>query len=582
MINNRKKKAKKLTEEQKKELAKKKRDSSFRSKIRRTMVDSGFTYFPTANKEFKIGNRVVELDYLFIYENIILICEDTCAKKKDKDHIRKKSEAAKEIKENIGTLLNWLLEKFPEKKEMLNKYRKERLFLYYIYISQAKLDMTEDEKKLYSNIVFWEPETLSYFNRMSQCIHYSARYEIFRFLRISNDQLGFSGSAESKTTIKAPIIYPEDTTGINNGIRVVSFMMSAEKLLRTAYVLRKDSWEESMYLYQRLIEKDKIKKIRQFLANKGEAFYNNIIVALPENVMFEEDAGNIISIDQIGDYQHCKLIIPDQMNSICVIDGQHRIFSHYEAPENEKYETKIAPLRKQLHMLVTGLIFPKEMKPAERKQIQSEIFLEINDNTKKVAPNVLLHIEMIKNPFSDLGLAKRVIEKLNKERTFLNRFELSSLDENKIKVASIIKFALRYLVTTTPADGKSSLYEFWSGNKTAFMEKDEDALQDYIIFCAKTIDMYFSTIKDTFKTEWNNEESKILSVISLNGFIIAFNRQLPKYGIRNYEFYNECLKKLDIDFSKDAFPYTSSQYRKFSAQILLQAFNFSQEEIDSF
>lgn len=570
---------KKLTEEQKKQLAQKKKEAAFKRKIRNTFIDSGFTYFSTANKEFKIGNRVVELDYMFIYENIIVICEDTCAKKKDKDHIRKKSESAREIANNIETLLEWTKNKFPEKLSIIEKYRKERFYLFYIYISQAKLELTTDEKKMYSNIVFWEPEILAYFNRMSQCIHYSARYEIFRFLGLKNENIGYSKSEETQTTIKAPIIYPEDTTGINTGIRVVSFMMSAEKLLKTAYVLRKDSWEDSMFLYQRLIEKDKIKKIRQFLANKGETFYNNIIVALPDNIKFEDDSGHEVSIEDIGDFQHCKLVIPEEMNSICVIDGQHRIFSHYEAPANEKYEEKIAQLRGQLHMLVTGLIFPDKMKPAERKQVQSEIFLEINDNTKKVAPNVLLHIEMLKNPFSDLGLAKRVIEKLNKESTFLNCFELSSLDEDRIKVASIIKFALRYLVTSSPAEGKHSLYEFWSGDKKAFVEKEEDALMDYIFFCTKKIDMYFSAVKNVFKNEWYNCESKLLSVISLNGFIIAFTRQFSKNSLGDYGFYYNCFQKLNIDFSKENFPYTSSQYKKFSDKILMEAFDFTPEEI---
>ena len=210
---------------------------------------------------------------------------------------------------------------------------------------------------------------------MSQCIQYSARYEIFRYLGLTNNEIGFSGSEGRKTTIKAPIIYPEDATGLRNGVRVVSFMMSAEKLLRTSYVLRKDSWEESMFLYQRLIEKDKVKSIRAFLAQKGEAFYNNIIVALPDNVTFEDDSGSPILVENIGDFQHCKLVLPDEMNSICVIDGQHRIFAHYEAPATEKYEMRIAPLRKQLHLLVTGLIFPAGMKEAQRKQIQSQIFL---------------------------------------------------------------------------------------------------------------------------------------------------------------------------------------------------------------
>lgn len=572
---------KKLTAEQKAAQLKKRKVLAFRKKIRSSFTDAGFTYFSTLDKHFPIGTRTVELDYLFLYENIIVICEDNTKQKKDIDHIRNKNESFAEIRNNKTAFLNWLSNTFPEKATMVKQYRPERYFLYYIYISQTELEITEDEKNRYSNLLFWDPETLSYFNRMAQCIQHSARYEIFRYLGLKNDEIGFSGSEGGKTTIKAPIIYPQEATGLRNGVRVVSFMMSAEKLLRTSYVLRKDSWEESMFLYQRLIEKDKVKSIRAFLAQKGEAFYNNIIVALPDNVTFEDDAGTPILVENIGDFQHCKLVLPDEMNSICIIDGQHRIFAHYEAPATEKYELQIAPLRRQLHLLVTGLIFPTEMKEPERKQIQSQIFLDINDNTKKVAPNVLTHIEMVKYPFSDIGLARRVIERLNKKRVFLNRFELSALDESKIKVASIIKFALRYLVTVTPAEGKTSLYAYWQGNKEAFQQKDEASLNDYIEFCANSIDLYFSAIRDAFKSSWNDPASKMLSVISINGFIIAFNRQLNKYGVSDYPFYSSCLRKLSIDFSKNGFPYTSSQYRKFSGRILAEAFDFTNEELET-
>ena len=572
---------KKLTAEQKAAQLKKRKVLAFRKKIRSSFTDAGFTYFSTLDKHFPIGTRTVELDYLFLYENIIVICEDNTKQKKDIDHIRNKNESFAEIRNNKTAFLNWLSNTFPEKATMVKQYRPERYFLYYIYISQTELEITEDEKNRYSNLLFWDPETLSYFNRMAQCIQHSARYEIFRYLGLKNDEIGFSGSEGGKTTIKAPIIYPQEATGLRNGVRVVSFMMSAEKLLRTSYVLRKDSWEESMFLYQRLIEKDKVKSIRAFLAQKGEAFYNNIIVALPDNVTFEDDAGTPILVENIGDFQHCKLVLPDEMNSICIIDGQHRIFAHYGAPATEKYELQIAPLRRQLHLLVTGLIFPTEMKEPERKQIQSQIFLDINDNTKKVAPNVLTHIEMVKDPFSDIGLARRVIERLNKKRVFLNRFELSALDESKIKVASIIKFALRYLVTVTPAEGKTSLYAYWQGNKEAFQQKDEASLNDYIEFCANSIDLYFSAIRDAFKSSWNDPASKMLSVISINGFIIAFNRQLNKYGVSDYPFYSSCLRKLSIDFSKNGFPYTSSQYRKFSGRILAEAFDFTNEELET-
>lgn len=581
-VKNKKNKRKKtvLTEAQKQEMLIKRRDAAFRKKIRSTFTNMGFVSFSTQNKHFKIGHRIVELDYLFIYENIMIIGEDTCGKK-DKDHIRKKSEAFKEIQSNMSELVKWLQCEFPDCKDIFCKYRVDRIRVYYIYISQAELILTEDEKELYSNLIFWEKETLAYFNRMSQCVYYSARYDLFRFLGITNDQIGASGSAGNKTVIKAPIIYPEDITGARNGVRVVSFMMSAENLLKTVYVLRKDNWEESIWLYQRLIEKEKIKKIRAFLANKGEAFYNNIIVALPDGVRFEDEAGNIIKASQIGDFQRCSLIIPDEINSICVIDGQHRIYAHYEAPENEKYEMKIAPLRKQLHLLVTGLIFPDDMKEADRKQLQSEIFLEINSNAKMVPADVLLHIGMIKDPLSDIGIARRVIEKMNRNKTFLNRFELSALDEGKIKVASIIKFALRYLVTISPSEGKVSLFDFWEGNKVLLLEKNEEELAKYIDFCARKIDMFFSAIHENFKDDWNDQDSKLLSVIAINGFIIAYNRQLKKNGIKDFQFYNSSIKKLNVNFAKDKFSYTSSQYRKFSSQILKEAFDFTDEEITS-
>ena len=570
----------KLTEEQRIAMQKKRKDAAFKKKIRTIFANAGFYSFATADKHFSIGHRVVELDYLFIYENIILICEDTCSQKKDKEHIRKKSEAFKEIQANVPAFLDWIKTTFPEKSALIDEYRPNLFKVFFIYIPQVELNLTDDEKALYSNLIFWEPETLSYFHKISQCIYHSSRYEIFRFLELTNEEIGHSGSGGNKATIKAPIICSEESTGHENGIRVVSFMMSAETLLRTSYVLRKDNWENSMFLYQRLIEKEKVKGIRKFLAEKGEAFYNNIIVALPDSVKFQIGSGAEVPIGEVGDFQRCKMVLPDEMNSICVIDGQHRIFAHYEASPSEKYEPIISKLRKRLHLLVTGLIFPPEMKEADRKRIQSEIFLDINDNTKKVAANVLTHIATLKDPFSDIGLARRVIEKLNGERTFLKRFELSSLDEGKIKVSSIIKYALRYLVTIDPAEGKTSLYTFWDGDKEAFLQKDEDALNSYIHFCAKKLDEYFAAVKEIYRSQWEDANTKLLSIVAINGFVFAYTRQLAKNGIQNFEFYRNCFQKMDVDFSKDKFLYSSSQYRRFSNEVLTKAFGFTEEELE--
>lgn len=127
--------SKKITKEEK---AKRARELAFRRKIRNTFTDMGFVYLPSANKHFRIGNRVVELDYIFIYENIILICEDTCGAKKDMDHIRKKSEAFHEIQTNMEDFMLWLKTTFSDKESIVTKYRKERIILKYIYLSQLQ------------------------------------------------------------------------------------------------------------------------------------------------------------------------------------------------------------------------------------------------------------------------------------------------------------------------------------------------------------------------------------------------------------------------------------------------------------
>ena len=326
--------------------------------------------------------------------------------------------------------------------------------------------------------------------------------------------------------------------------------------------------------------KRKDKEYPEFLASRGAAFYNNIIVALPDTVAFCDEAHQYKTIDEIGALEgNCQLVLPKEMNSICVIDGQHRIFAHYESGIPSKQERTIAELRKQLHLLVTGLIFPKDMPPEERARIQSEIFLDINSNAKLVPQNVLLQIKRINNPIADESIAQFVVEQLNKQGVFQNLLQLSTLDNGKIKTASIVKFALRYLVTVTPAEGKQSLFNYWDGDKNALLAMDGNAIEEYVKFCVSTLRNYFGAIKKNLRKQWDDTDSKLLSVISINGFIIALTRQLSVNGVNDFDFYDRIFNGWTIDFSKDGFKYTSSQYRKFSTQILREVFQISDEII---
>lgn len=558
----------------------KRQKTAFKRKIRNTFTGAGFTYVPTNDHEMYIGHRRVEIDSLFVYENIWLICEDTVSTSGVKDHIRTKNEAMEEIRNHFQDFVDTVSEILPDYAPILKKYSIDRIRYFGLYIPQSDPALTKDDYVRFGDLTFILPQTFNYFKWIVDCIKCSARFEIFRFLGLKNNQIGKLSSSGEIQNITAPIIYPREFTGITEKVRIVSFMMSAEDLLNTCYVLRKDNWEDSIWVYQRLIKKGKIKKIRSFLEKRGEAFYNNIIVALPDNVSFRDSNGTFVDINRINELtNNCELFLPKEMNSICVIDGQHRIFAHYESGIDSKQERRIAELRQQLHLLVTGLVFDKEVKMEERARIQSQVFHDINSNATAVPRTVLTQIKRIQNPIDDESIAQSVVEQLNKEGIFRNMLQVSPLDPGKIKTASIVRFALRYLVTATPANGKQSLFDYWDGDKEALHSIDDKALKEYVAFCADTLRAYFGAVRKNMRKEWEDSNSKLLSVISLNGFIMALNRQLSIYGVRDFEFYDGIFSQWKFDFSPEKFPYTSSQYRKFSTQILREAFAVTSEQI---
>ncbi len=362
---------------------------------------------------------------------------------------------------------------------------------------------------------------------------------------------------------------------------MVSFMMSAEKLMANSYVLRKDNWDQSMEFYQRLIKKGRITSIRKYLASTGTTFFNNIIVSLPPEAYFiDEKTEHRANINEIKGYGNYKLVLPNEFNTICVIDGQHRIFAHHEGADI--LENTIKPLRKKLHLLVTGLVYPETMTYDDRLKYESSIFLDINSNARPVPADLLLFIQTLRDPFSDYGIARRVLVQLNQRSPFYNLLELSSTETARIKVASIVKYALRTLVAITDSGRKDNLYYHWSketGNNL-IGSKDRELLNEYIKFMVVEFTTYFSALKSVFEEDWESKDSKLLSTISINGFIMAYQTLIKHKGVgHDVEFYRSSFEKLtSIDFTKGKFGYTSSQYRMFSKKILEECFGIKDVE----
>ena len=96
----------------------------------------------------------------------------------------------------------------------------------------------------------------------------------------------------------------------------------------------------------------------------------------------------------------------------------------------------------------------------------------------------------------------------------------------------------------------------------------------------------FSGVKKAFNQEWQDTESKIDSVTSINGFLLAFKRTLPIYGVQNNLFYAERFERLRISFYRtteenEGFPFASSQYSMMADRIIEDCFPEVKKEEDA-
>lgn len=553
------------TPEEKRKIEEKKKDKKFGNAIKKIFTYAGFESISTEGTNFKIGFREHEFDHCFIYENIIVLCERTIGQK-DGDHIRKKKESYEVILSYKKEFLDKLREKKPEID--IDNFPENRYIVKYLYFSLNTLDLSSEEEERYSPIKFVDQDTFYYFQNITECLRKSSRYEIFKYLGISQSDIGKKSTKSTSNDFDVTILHPVDVTGYGD-VRMVSFMISPADIIENAYVLRKDNWEESMDLYQRMVTKNRINAIRKFVIKGKKTFLNNIILSLPNGVVFK-DGDKVVKIDDMGE-NHCyTMTLKSAFNSIGIIDGQHRVYAYYENNIEDQDEKTISKLRKELNLLVTGIIYPESWSESKKRAFESELFLEINKNPQKVKSDLIMYIEMSKNPFDDASIAREILSNLNNRSVLQGLFQMNSLQKASIKMTSIIKYALKSLVSTD--ENQENLYKYWEPDFDKSLAKQNfDKRTEYINFCTRILREYFSAIRTIYENEFRDKKSMFLRVISINGFIIGLRLSLKlTEGPKDHDFYIKVFSSHKIDFSKENFEYAGSRYVQFAENTIIK------------
>ena len=543
------------------------------NKIVSTFKALGFVYLRTEHNQFNLGGRNMELDAMFCYENVLILSEDTITQKHD--HLRTKDDTMQRIRGNLGEFLRIIDGMVEGFKDLHGQYETSRVKVFYIHICGTKDSFSQSEKEEFPNILLWGNMELEYFKWLGECIHYSARFELFRYLGLSKSDIGNVQSTVHSANAQMPIIYPPNYIGPIQGCRVVTFMLSAAELLEMGYVLRKEGWAKQSGLYQRLLDKSKMIRIREYIVKKESSFFNNIIVALPGNAVVMDSNNLTHSIfDHSSGRQDTGLYLslPSEYNTLGIIDGQHRVYAYHEGGD---HDDTVSRLRRDRHLLVTGVMFPNSMDDEERLKLQSQIFLDINQNAKPISPDLLIYIQKLQDPLADTSIAQDVLEYMNDYGVFRNRLQRTTLNSHGIKTASIVKFALKYVVSIGDTNNKKSLIAYWNGDKESLKRNDHAARDEYIAFCAKWLNLFFAGVKEAWKDHWSNDNSTTLlpSVVTINGCLIAYRHQLPSNGLKDSSFFKTKFAKWSKGFSKDSFEFRSSQYGRFAKELLKTVFD---------
>ncbi len=561
-------KKKKLSKEEKERRINEKK---FKHNINAIFTNASFIQIPTRNVKLNLKGRDLEVDNVFIFENIIVISEDTTFKSSRdiRDHLNNKSQVFDYIQKYKVEFIDLLSQKFEKMKNFSNKYLPQDAKIIFIYCSLNKFDKRYKER--HPNIIFMDYPHIQYFLRLSKIISKSIRFEIFKFLKVSLKDIGFTRASRDFYDYHG-FFLPESPTGFPKGHMLVSFLVEPKVLLEQSYVLRKDSWLDYECLYQRLLIPNKIRKMREYLDKEGRVFINNIIITLPPDTEIYDRNKKQLNITDISKRQDIVIRIPRELDNIGIIDGQHRVFSYHEGLD--KADKKISLLREKQHLLLTGIIYPNNIDEYKRIKFEAQLFLEINDKQTRARADLKQAIETIVNPYSVTAISKRILTNLSNTGPLTGQLEEYFYDTRKIKTSSIVSYGLNHLVKFI---GQDSLFSVWSNpDKSKLLDgEDRELLELYIDYCTKKINDFLIGFRKNISDEmWTLDKklSRVLTTTTINGLINCLRKLIENNKLGDIDYYNKKLKNMKINFSPIKFPYKSSHWKALGEKIYFDCF----------
>lgn len=482
-------------------------DEQFEDEVWGLFAALGFQYMNRdRNLEIDYGavgtNTTKQVDVLAIDEETIIFVECKCALSGRKGDFKKEIEAINGIK---AGLYRTVRKKFPNRK------------VGYIFATKNYDVIKADQKRMKElGVQFFDEYTIKYYYELAKHLGRCARFQLLGRL--------FEGNKISGMDTKIPAIQGKMGT-----YTYYSFSIEPEKLLKIAYVLhRNEANNELMPTYQRIIKKNRLKEIQNFI-DSGGFFPNSIIISIDtrgKKLVFDLAKPQVeSSISKIG-----ILHLPQLYRSAYVIDGQHRLYGYADS----------------CHAIDNSIPVVAFENLDKTKQV--ELFMEINENQKAVPKNLqnILNADLLWT--SDDWNKQRKALRLNiaqllgetPSSPFFGHIILGEGEQSKGCRITIetIGGALKATDFFTRYGNGNDIIEngtFDKGNN----EATRDLLYPYLVGC-------FNYIKEELPEEWERDETEF-GILTVNNTIHALIRILN--DIINYliKFENINPKNMEME-----------------------------------
>ncbi|MGA3193193.1 MAG: DGQHR domain-containing protein, partial [Candidatus Bathyarchaeia archaeon] len=378
--------------------------------------------------------------------------------------------------------------------------------------------------------IAWNNNAVIYYNKVGRTLGKWIKYELYKEFNISFEERQ---------------ICKEGAVQIRQGDWEMYLLgVYPAVLLKIGYVSRRASGKPEAY--QRILNKDRIKKVSDFIKSKGAILPNAIILAFDD----DKDIQGKIS------YTNGILKFPKIYSSAWIIDGQHRIFGFLGTkfedtdPDDpaEEFKLPVVAFRKLDDVM------------------QNRTFVSINYNQKKIDPTLLCDLaRSVPDLTNELTWPSLLVSELNKKGSFKDRVKISELDGRRpISLSSFARYGLLEGLlgfNKKAHDYQGVLFKFAPFNDRAQLKnlKNQGSLKKQ----SDLLRRYFGGVeKNTTKTSprrdpWKNiKQYSLLKPAGINALLLVLSRIMEKYPKADLDF-EQYLKPLKgMKFSRS---YVSQQ-----------------------